>query len=274
MAERVQDGGKRDEAQRIAEAFVAARREARSLPEYPGPLPRTLGDAYRVQDRALALDAGDVAGWKVGRIMPPMSETVGSDRLAGPIFADGIFRADGKPVSMGIFSGGFGAAEAEFLLRVGKAPPAAKTDFTLDDAMDLIDAVHVGIEIASSPFPAINELGPAVTISDFGNNNGLVIGDAIPGWRSLAFADWPVRLLIDGVEAGTGRAASMPDGPLGAARFLFGLLGRRGIAIEPGQWISSGAITGVHPVAPGASVEARFDDTHFVSCTIEAATRK
>ncbi len=268
------DRAEHDEAQRIAEAFVAARREARPLLAYPGTLPASLADAYRVQDRALALGTGVVGGWKVGRIMPPTAETVGSDRLAGPIFADAIFRTGDGQVPMTVFAGGFGAAEAEFLLRVGEAPPAGKTTFSLDEAVALIDAVHLGIEIASSPLATINDLGPAVTISDFGNNNGLVVGAPIPEWRSGAFADWPVSLLVDGIEAGTGRASAMPDGPLGAARFLFELLGRRGIAVAPGQWISSGAVTGVHPVAPGAFVEAVFDGTHKVSCTIEAATRR
>ena len=273
---RLNDGDHDDEARRIANAFVAARREARPLSSYPGALPRSLDEAYRVQDRALALGAGAIGGWKVGRIMPPASGTVGSDRLAGPIFADSILlsRAGEKPVAMSVFEGGFGAAEAEFLLRVGAAPPSGKTEFSLDDAAALIDAVHLGIEIASSPLASINDLGPAVTISDFGNNNGLVVGEPIPDWRSLAFAGWRVSLMVDGVEAGSGQASAMPDGPLGAARFLFELLGRRGIAVAPGQWISSGAVTGVHPVAPGAFVEAVFDGTHRVSCTIEAATAK
>lgn len=271
---RLSDRVEHDEAQRIAEAFVAARREARPLPAYPGALPASLAEAYRVQDRALALAGAPVGGWKVGRILPPLSEAVGSDRLAGPIFAHGIFLGGGTSVAMPVFAGGFGAAEAEFLLRVGEAPPAGKTSFSLDEAAALIDAVHLGIEIASSPLAAINDLGPAVTISDFGNNNGLVIGGPIAGWRSFAFADWPVSLLVDGVEAGSGQASAMPDGPLGAARFLFELLGSRGIAVAPGQWISSGAVTGVHPVAPGAFVEAVFDGTHKVSCTIEAATHR
>ena len=270
MSDRVED----NEAQRIAEAFVAARREARPLPTYPGALPVSLDAAYRVQDHALALGNGTIGGWKVGRIMPPLSETVGSDRLAGPIFADSIFAAGDEPVSMPVFAGGFGAAEAEFLLQVGEAPPVGKTAFSLDEAAALIGSVHLGIEIASSPLAAINDLGPAVTISDFGNNNGLVIGAPIADWHGFAFADWPVRVLVDGAEAGAGRASAMPDGPLGAARFLFELLGRRGIALAPGAWISSGAVTGVHPVAPGAFVEAVFDGTHKVSCTIEAATHR
>jgi 2-keto-4-pentenoate hydratase len=268
------DRAEHDEAQRIAEAFVAARLEARPLAAYPGALPASLDEAYRVQDRALALTAEPVGGWKVGRIMPPLSDAVGSDRLAGPIFADSIFLANDGPVPMTVFAGGFGAAEAEFLLRVGNAPPAGKTAFSLDEAAALIDAVHLGIEIASSPLAAINDLGPAVTISDFGNNTGLVVGAPIADWRSSSFAEWPVSLRVDGIEAGTGRASAMPDGPLGAARFLFELLGRRGIAVTPGQWISSGAVTGVHPVAPGAFVEAVFDGTHKVSCTIDAATSR
>lgn len=270
MSDRVEH----DEAQRIAEVFVAARRAGRALPAYPGALPASLDEAYRVQDRALGLATGTVGGWKVGRILPPLSETVGCDRLAGPIFADSIVHAAENEVAMSVFAGGFGAAEAEFLLRVGAPPPAGQTEFTLDEAAALIDAVHLGIEIASSPLAAINDLGPAVTISDFGNNNGLVIGAPIADWHSSGFADWPVRLLVDGTVAGTGLASAMPDGPLGAARFLFSLLGRRGIAVAPGQWISSGAVTGVHPVAPGAFVEAVFDGTHKVSCTIEAATRR
>src|SRR6478609_7649085 len=145
---RLNDRAEHDEAQRIAEVFVAARREARPLPAYPGALPASLDEAYRVQDRALAFDRGAIGGWKVGRILPPISEAVGSDRLAGPIFADSIFRTHGDPVSMTVFEGGFGAAEAEFLLRVGKTPQAGQTAFSLDEAAALIDAVHLGIEIA------------------------------------------------------------------------------------------------------------------------------
>ncbi|RHW16718.1 2-keto-4-pentenoate hydratase [Sphingomonas gilva] len=259
-----------DQGQAIAQAFVAARRAARGLSEYPGPIPATLDQAYAIQDRAIALAGDAVAGWKVGRINPPLDAELGSNRLAGPIFADQVTAADGGP--MPVFAEGFAAAEAEFLLRIGAAPDPAKLSYSHDEALALIDAVHVGLEIASSPFPGINDLGPLVTISDFGNNHGLVVGAEVPGWRDLGFVDWPVRLLIDGEEAGAANAATMLDGPVGAAAFLFGCLAARGIALRPGQWISSGAVTGVHPVRVGQAVTALFDDGMTVSCTIDAAT--
>lgn len=256
-----------DSVLETARAFVEARRDGRALQRFPGPIPSDLAGAYRVQDAALALAAEDVAGWKVGRINPPAE---GIDRLSGPIFSSSVVAATDGSVAMRIFVDGFGAAEAEFLLRVGTAPDLAKTSYTMIEARALIDAVHVGIEIASSPFPGINTHGPAVTISDFGNNNGLVVGPAIEGWQETDLNHWPVELLINDVEIGAATASMMLDGPIGAARFLFEHMAARGIQLMPGQWISSGAVTGVHPVAVGDRVTAVFDGNRTVSCTIKA----
>ena len=255
-------------ATNIANQFVAARRHGRHLPEYPGPIPESLSAAYAVQDAAIHATGQSVIGWKVGRIFPPLSEKFGANRLAGPIFTSRTLSADAV-ASGTIFTGGFGAAE--FLIKIGTDLPLGKHDYTLEEAERQIEAVHVGIEIASSPLPTINELGPAVTVSDFGNNNGLIIGQAIPDWQNSNFADWVVRLEIDGTVAGSGSANSFTDGPLGSVRFLLNNLGERGIAIKAGTWISSGAVTGVHQVTPGQSVQAFFDTSLLVSCTIEAA---
>jgi len=256
-----------DNIAQIARSFVGARRAGHALPDYPGEMPAALDDAYAVQDAALALTGGEVAGWKVGRINPPLGTV---DRLAGPIFTDQVVVADGSPIAMPVFEGGFGAAESEFLLRIGADADPAKQHYTIDEARDLIDAVHVGIEIASSPFPGINDHGALVTISDFGNNNGLIVGAAIDGWRDLDLDSWPVELWIEGERVGAATTATMLDGPFGAARFLFELMAERGIALKAGQWISTGAVTGVHPVRVGDRVEARFDGRLTVECTIKA----
>ena len=255
----------------IADRFLAARRAAGGLTAYPGVFPASLDEAYAIQDEAIALWDRPVIGWKVGRINPPLSAHFGADRLAGPIFDCRRIERAGETPEMSVFAEGFAAGEAEFLLRVGRTPPAGQCEFTLGEATDLIDAVHVGIEIASSPLGSINQLGPIAVISDFGNNNGMVLGAAIEEWQASGFEDWPVVTLIDGAEAGSGRASAFPDGAIGAARFLFELMARRGIALEPGQWISSGAVTGVHPARPGQRVEADFGGRHRIACTLVAA---
>ncbi len=255
-----------DDRSRIAGRFLAARRAASGLDAYPGDFPATLDEAYAIQDAAIAAWGRPVIGWKVGRVAEPLIGLFGTDRIAGPIFHEAQDGAE-----MPVFAEGFAAGEAEFLLRIGAAPPVGKINFTLEETGDLIDAVHAGIEIASSPLGAINDIGPIAVVSDFGNNNGLVVGPEIPDWRASGFEQWEVTCRIGGEVAGTGRAAGFPDGAIGAARFLFELMARRGIALAPGQWISSGAVTGVHRAHPGQDVEASFNSGLGVACSLVAA---
>jgi 2-keto-4-pentenoate hydratase len=258
------------DADAIASRFVAARRSATALLEYPGAKPESLALAYAVQDAAIVRYAAPIAGWKVGRILPPAAGALGVDRLAGPIFAGSVRRLAQDESGEGcIFSGGFGAAEAELVFCIS-APPAGQTQFTLDEAAALVEAVFVGIEIASSPYAGINTDGPLVTISDFGNNSGLLIGREISGWRDAAIESWTVSLAVNGTERGQGRASAFVDGPLGSVRFLLETLVARGIALPAGTLISSGAITGVHEVAVGDRVRAVFGEDHVVECTIAA----
>lgn len=257
-------GGNFADAQAVAQAFVAARHAAQGLADYPGTLPVTLAQAYAIQDAAIALHGGRIAGWKVGRIQPPLDAAFGSDRLAGPIFAGRVVAAGPAPAPMPVFAEGFAAVEAEFIAVLSAADPARR-DWTLDDAAAQITGVHIGIEIASSPLAAINALGPAVTISDFGNNHGLIVGPAIDDWRDKGLDDWQVAVDIDGAPAGTGQARSFPDGVVGSVRFLLGVLARRGIAVPGGLLVSTGAISGVHRVHVGQSARAHFG-TQTLSC--------
>jgi len=260
-----------EQAQSIAAAFVSARRAAGVLARYPGDRPGDLASAYQIQDTAIALDGRAISGWKVGKINPPLDSELGTNRLSGPIFAnDVVFIADGNVPAMPVFADGFAAGEAEMLLLVaagwnGKVP--------IDDASTLaiVDDVRLGIEIASSPYPGINADGPIVTVSDFGNNCGLVIGASLEGWREVDLCAVPVRSEIDGVVVGEGSARTMLDGPFGAVRFLLANLSARGFDLTGGLWVSSGAITGVHPVKPGQTFSAEFGEFGKLACKITAA---
>lgn len=260
-----------NDAALIAGSFLSARRAAKGLIDYPGDMPSSLDEAYAVQDAAIAAWKRPVIGWKVGRVPPALISRFGADRIAGPIFSARMGQAEAGQVEMPVFGEGFAAGEAEFLLRIGRSPDPEQDRFTLEQAAELIDEVHVGIEIASSPLGPINELGPVAVVSDFGNNNGLVIGDAVPDWRGSGFEQWEVTTLIDGAEAGRGRASAFPDGAIGSARFLLELMARRGIRLEPGQWISTGAVTGVHKARPGQVVESRFAEGMSVRCRLVEA---
>jgi 2-keto-4-pentenoate hydratase len=239
-----------------ATAFVEARRAAVALADYPGVLPTTEAEAYAVQDVARRHWPDTVAGWKVGLIQPPHDRQLGRTRLFGPIFSCSVQIASDIPARFGCIAGGFAAVEAEYVLRLGvDVPPLA--DWTEAAAAALVDAVHVGIEFAGSPFAEINDHGPLVTVSDFGNNSGLLLGPEMPGGLS-ALGSARCAVSIDGRLAGEGGAAMLPGGPPGSLIELLRHCGRRGLALPAGTLVSTGAATGVHEVRAGQTAVADF----------------
>lgn len=239
------------EARAIAEAFVAARQRGKALAAFPGAIPPTLAAACAVQEAAIALMPDRIAGWKVAGIAPEFRAALGAERLAGPVFAAQVHGTDGSaPVRFPNIRGGCAIVEAEFILRMGR-------DVTPDEAGDparLADAVagmHAGVEIAGSPYARINADGPCVIVSDFGNNNGLIVGPEIPGWRSLPPEALAARVSVNGAVAGEGDAGRVAGGLMTALAFLVAHLATRGRILNAGDYVSTGNVTGLHAVKEG-----------------------
>lgn len=263
------------DAQGLASRLVSARQSASALAAYPGEAPPDLASAYAVQDAAIAMWPDKIAGWKVGLIPLDHRAAYGGERLAGPIFTKQVARAGAAPTLLPIIRGGFAAAEAELVLEVGRAPPTAKKHWNIDEASAYAGAMYVGVELAGSAFKGINDFGPAITASDFGNNAGLVLGGAIANWHDLALDAIAVTTRIDGAEAGRGTAANIPGGPLAAFAFILGHCAARGIPLAPGTLISTGAITGVHEVEADQDVVADFGAFGVIACrTVDATASK
>ena len=169
-------------AEEVAAELVAARREGRSLTRFPGVFPASMEEAYQIQELAMSRWQDNLVGWKIGYI-PADRRTAGDpDRLVGPIWSQQCHHSEEHrpPAELGIFASGFAAVEAELVIRLGQDPPDHDRDpWTAEEAADLEQNLLVGIEVASSPIPDINALGPTVIASDFGNNNGLVLGSIL-----------------------------------------------------------------------------------------------
>jgi 2-keto-4-pentenoate hydratase len=251
----------------IAGAFVRARLAGASVAEFPGKIPVDLDDAYQVQDTAIEQWPSAIVGWKVGMIGPNWFAQYGEDRLLGPIFRSGLRpAADALPVDFPVFAGGFAAVEGEFVFRLATDAPKDKIAWTTDEAADLVGALHVGVEIASSPLATINALGPAVIVSDFGNNAGLLLGPIVSDWRKRALDSLPCETFISGQSVGRGSAASIAGGPLAALAFALGRSARRGRPLRAGDLISTGAASGVHDIQIGQMARIDFGSCGEIHC--------
>ncbi|PBS11347.1 2-keto-4-pentenoate hydratase [Lysobacteraceae bacterium NML93-0792] len=259
-----------DDTSGIVDAFLDARRNGRSLPDFPGVIPDDLEAAYAVQDQAIARWADPVVGWKVGYIAAEKRDASGDDRLLGPVFRSRLQQAE-TATAFEIFDGGFGAIEAEYVLRLDADAPADKTDWTPEDAAALPSTLFIGLEVASSPLATINQLGPRVVVSDFGNNNGLVVGAEIPDWRSHDEAALTAESWIDDARVGSGGATTLPGGLRAAIAFALGRSARRGRPLKAGDLIATGNATGIHDILPGQRARVVFAGFGEIALTARAA---
>lgn len=251
-------------APEIAARLVSARLDARALEAFPGMQPATLEQAYLVQEVAIHLWPDEIAGWKIGLVPPALREQLGSDRVAGPIFSRAV-RLANSVVEFPVFEGGFAAVEAEFVFRIGRDAMPGKTTWTEDEASALVAALHVGVETAGSPMAFINDLGPTVVVSDFGNNAGVIIGPEVKDWRTR-LKDLRARTEIEGKTVGEGGAMGLPGGPLAGLTFLLAHLAQRNRPLRAGQYVSSGAVTGVHDIVVGQSARLSFGGEGVIEC--------
>lgn len=256
-----------------ADALVAARLAARPLAQFPGQLPADLAAGYACQDAAIALWPDHVVGWKVGYIAPARRDASGEDRVSGPIFSAALWPDQpGQCLDFPVFVGGFAAVEAEYVFRLAADAPADKLEWTPQEAAALVGSLHIGVETAGSPLATINELGPAVVASDFGNNAGLILGREIEDWANPATADLQCETRIEGETVGRGGAASIPGGLLGALAFALGRCARRGLPLRAGSLVTTGAATGIHDIRVGEVAHIDFGDLGEIVCRAVPAT--
>ena len=256
------------DAKGVAAEFVKARRSAGSFTKYPGLPPPDLDSAYRCQDEAIALWDDSIAGWKVGWIPEPLSQKYGAQRLVGPIFnraAQALQRRrfDGRAGVRAWIRRHRGRIRRSSWPRTRRrTSPSGRTE----TARRFVKTMFIGIEIASSPLQNINDYGPAVVASDFGNNAGLLLGAEVPDWQARSLESLNCETRIDGAVVGRGNAAAVSGGPLAALAFALRCNARRGRPLRAGDFVSTGAATGVHSIGAGQTAEAIFTGIGSLRC--------
>jgi 2-keto-4-pentenoate hydratase len=235
----------------VAAELVAARREGRSLTRFPGVIPASMAEAYRIQELAMSRWQDSLVGWKIGYIPADRRAPGDPDRLVGPIWRQQFHQSeDVSAAEVGIFVSGFAAVEAELVIRLDLDLPAHDGGgWTAQEVANLGQHLLIGIEVASSPIPDINSLGPTVIAADFGNNNGLVLGSVLTDSPIEA----PVQLAcyVDGQLLGEGSAENLPGGIHHGLATALNILASRGQPVRAGMVFATGAITGIHPIGPG-----------------------
>ena len=263
------------ESDRIAaQGLVNARLQGRVLNDFPGELPTTFERAYAIQEAAIGLWPDDLVAWKVARLPPQDRGRLPMERLFGPAFRDFVEIVKPTTETKGcILDGGFAVIEAEIVFELAVGVPAETREWPDEDLERTIGRAFGGAEIASSPMPDVIERGAMAIIADLGINMGVIAGPEIPDFASMNSDPLVVTVSVDGQVVGEARPEPIAADPYVALRSLFNHCAVRGIELPQGALVSTGLLTGAHPVQTGSIARIDFGPLGWFDIRFEAFTR-
>jgi 2-keto-4-pentenoate hydratase len=246
----------RDQAKTAADLLAVAwdgGAPLRELPEHCRP--RGAADGYRIQDLLAERLGFAVGGWKIGctsAVARKILKTRGP--FAGRVFAGRIFDS-GTTVPAAAYP--MRGLEGEFAFRLGRPLPPRKRAYSLAEATGAVGSLHLAIEIVDSRYADWLKVGTPSLIADQGSNGALILGPAVPRWRTRRLDAQPVRMEVNGRAVGQGTGADCLGHPLNALLWLANLMRERG-GLPAGIVVSTGTCSGFHRAAPGDRARADF----------------
>jgi len=193
----------------------------------------------------------------IAEISDNLQEKLNAVRLCGPIFEKMVKYTDGsEPLKMPIFKDGYSAYEVEYIMELGDTSHLPATGITEEQIRSVVNRVFIGFEMASTPIQNANKIGSMAIISDFGINEGCIIGPEIKDWKNVDLFDIDISINIDGNVFGPTKAKPGFTGAYGAVKFLIEHMKANGKELPVGTLASTGAITGVHDVNVGVGSKA------------------
>lgn len=228
-----------------------------ALPPALRPGDRSAGHAIQA---CLPQVAGQpVVGWKIAATSAAGQAHIGvGGPLAGRVLA-GLVDADGATVSLA--GNRMCVVEPEFAFRFGRALPPRDRPYAVEEVLGAVDALLPSIEVPNSRFADFARAGEPQLLADDACAHRFVLGGPAPAtWRTLDLRTHRVRVEV--VGAGDRRLAREGDGtavlgdPRVALAWLVNELSALRIAIEPGQFVSTGTCMVPLEVRPGDRVEA------------------
>ena len=241
-----------------ARALCAARIDRVRIDGLPESCrPSTLDEAYRIQDRLIALLDEPIAGWKIGATSRKARDFVG--------ISDGSLRArmldvncHEHPATLGSHFFFMRALECEFAFTLGRDLVPSAGPFDEGTVLAAIEDMHPAIEISDSRYTDWTGVGGPSLVADNCNDGAFVRGPPATGWRGTSLTRHRVTLHVDDRVAAEGSGGEVITGPLGILVWLANDLAARGMGLRAGQVVTTGSCTGVVPVEPGARVWADF----------------
>ena len=240
-----------------AEALVEARRLGRLLDELPPAIrPNTAAEGYAVQDAFIRAWRDKLVGWKIGATAKVIMDKFGiTEPFAGPFFSRDVMQNPARPLAS---ANPHLCIEAEFAFRFGRALPPKSGSYTRAEVLDAVGSVIAAYEIIGPRFSRILFDAAPTVIADCGLNGAMALGAETRDWRKLDLKSHPVEFIVDGKLKTKGSGAAVMGDPLTVLEWTANHLSSRGLTLEAGQIVTTGASCGLLYLEAGETGVADF----------------
>jgi len=251
-----------------ARLLIEARQSRRPLPRLPEALtPETSDEGYAIQREVIRLQGDRIVGWKVGCTGPEAQRKArASEPFRGPVLAGDLYRSGTRLPRAAYFTC---SLQVEFALVLGRGIAPGDGPHSARSLRDIVTAVRPALEVADSRFVDPALVYAPSQIADSGKAGVLVLGDAACALDEIDLPQAPVTLSVNGREVAAGRGGNVMGDPLNSLAWLVNDLGRRGEALEAGQFVSTGTCTGNVLAHPGDVVVADYGVLGQVTLELE-----
>lgn len=259
-------------AKEASDILIAHWQKGTFLKGLPSHLrPATITQGYEIQSNLESISKSPLWGWKIAATSAHGQQHINSDRpLAGRYLAERVTPYGEKPSLEGNH---MRVAELEFVFRVGKdIAPRQGGNWEMQEVMDAVDALFMGSELPDSRFEDFVAAGPAQLIADDACADRFILGPEVKAdWRNTDLASHEVRGWVKGQEDKVfeGKGSNVLGDPRIAMTWIANELGKYGVTLKKGQYITTGTAIVPIPVKPGDSIV--LDYGNFGKMEIEFA---
>ncbi|MBB6413789.1 2-keto-4-pentenoate hydratase [Mesorhizobium sangaii] len=243
----------------LAQKLVAAHRSDYRVPADTSDLAAlTRPQALSIQhDIVTALSS--IGGWKVAALPD-------GDLISAPLLKSRLFHSPAL-ISPAVY--GLGGVECEIAFHFARQPVPGRDGFVSEHIIEAIDGACAAVEIADSRWASKFSIPRNAMVADLLANGALICGPLNKNWRDKPLDTLQARLGING-ETICQTTGGHPRGDLvGLLVLLANDLRTRGIALRPGEIVTTGSYTGFHTANPGDQIVAEFDGFAPVSVTFD-----
>ncbi len=250
------------DVERIArQIFEANRRRERFRPLRGGDAPRSMEDAYRIQDEVHRLfevegGLGPLGGHKIALTSRAVQELCGVDRPAyGAIFASVVQRSPAALQAADFMHLGL---EFELAVAIGRDVPASGAPYDRASIAPYVEACTPAFELIEDRGADYGDLDAESILTDRCWCAGVVLGAPVRDWRDLDLAAAPVELVWNGEVVDRGVAGDSLGHPLEGLAWIANHLAARGRAMRQGDIVITGSALKTRFPAIGDAVTYRI----------------